>query len=367
MKRRRFVIKVGSNVLLRSDGQFRGRALTELCSAVAAHHEQGGDAILVTSGAIARGHRRAPRKRLKGKPEMQAASAIGQGEVYHHLSSKFSRRGLRTAQVLITLAEIAKLHHYTNVQAGLETMLRWRAIPVVNENDPATMDDITFENNDYLAEQVATMIDADRLIFLTNVDGVHSGDPRVDPSAPLIHEVPDARELLRGFRISSRAGNLGTGGMYSKVDAAGLATSTGIEALICNGLKADAIAGALAGEQVGTRFPPKPGKHGTFHARRTWLKSQRSRGELLVDAGAASALRRRGGSLLPVGIVAVRGQFAAGAVVDVYVDDDLIGRGITNFSANRVRRMKGRRSAELGERKPGAPEEVIHRDSFVLE
>jgi glutamate 5-kinase len=246
-------------------------------------------------------------------------------------------------------------------------MLTWRAIPVVNENDPATMDDITFENNDYLAEQVATMIDADRLIFLTNVEGLYTSDPRGDPSASLIDEVPDVRDLLRRLRISSSAGQFGTGGMYSKVDAAGLATSTGIEALICNGLSRSAISAAFAGEHVGTRFPAGAGKHGTFHARRTWLKSQRSRGELLIDAGAAGALRKRGGSLLPVGIVAVRGKFASGDVVDVALDDDLIGRGITNFSANTVRRLKGRRTAELGQRKPGTPEEVIHRDSFVLE
>jgi glutamate 5-kinase len=322
---------------------------------------------VVTSGGIARGSRALRlTKPPKRKRDLQAASAAGQPAVYAHFEQLFARRRLRTAQVLFTFAEITELHHFRNVQQALTQLVGWRVVPVINENDTTTMDDITFENNDYLAAQVANMLRATRLVLLTNVDGVYTANPSVTRNAQLVDEITDVKAALDTYRIQKAAAQLGTGGMFSKVMAAEMATSSGTHVTIANGLKPDAVRAAVRGERVGTVFPPVAGRHANVFPRRDWIRSRRSKGSIQVDAGAARALRSAGASLLPVGIVGVGGNFGREAIVDVVHERELLGKGIASLSAAQIRRVKGKNTREVKKLIADAPPEAVHRDNFVL-
>jgi glutamate 5-kinase len=363
--RQRVVVKVGSNIVLDAAGRFRPQLRGLVEELVALHDTH--DVVVVTSGGIARGsHALRLTKPPKRKRDLQAASAAGQPAVYAHFEGLFGRRGLRTAQVLFTFAEITELHHFRNVQQALTQLVTWRVVPVINENDTTTMDDITFENNDYLAAQVANMLRATRLVLFTNVDGVYTANPSTTRNARLIEEITDVKAALAEHRIKKAPAQLGTGGMHSKVVAAEMAASSGTHVTIANGLKLDAVRAALHGERVGTVFPPARGRQKKVFPRRDWIRSRNSRGSITVDAGAARALRSAGASLLPVGVVSVGGSFGQSAIVDVLHEGELLGKGIANLSAAQLRRVRGKNTREVRSVIPDAPGEAIHRDNFVL-
>ena len=238
--------------------------------------------------------------------ELQAASAVGQGRLYRTYDELLRELGVQTAQVLLTFFDMSARTHYLNARRTLQTLLRWRIVPVINENDTTTTDEISFGDNDFLAAQVAVLTGARLLILLTDTDGLYTADPRVDPSAHHVDEVTDY-EALSAMQIGHAVSPLGSGGMRSKVVAAEMATAAGISATIANGLRAGRrCSGAWAGEAVGTRFPPQSVRHSSF---KLWLKyAKPSHGSVVVDAGAARALREGGTSLLPVGIVDVTGE-----------------------------------------------------------
>lgn len=363
--KQRIVVKVGSNIVLDRAGRFRTRQLGVLARELGALHGAGHSVILVTSGGIARGARSMPKGRVpKRKADLQAASALGQAGVYQAFESLFAPR-IRTAQVLFTFAEITELHHFRNVQQALTRLLDWRVIPVINENDTTTMDDITFENNDYLAAQVANMMRASRLVLLTNVDGVFTANPDLDRAAELIPEITDVKGALRDHRIQKVAAQLGTGGMYSKVVAAEMAMASGTHVTIANGLKADAIVAAVRGEPVGTVFPPRTDLHANVSPRRDWIRSRQSKGAVYVDEGAARALLRRGASLLPVGVTRVVGDFERAAIVDVMHGEELLGKGIVSYAAGELESALGLKTAAVRKVVADAPSEAVHRDNFV--
>jgi glutamate 5-kinase len=234
---------------------------------------------------------------------------------------------------------------------------------VVNENDTTATDEISFGDNDFLAAQVALLLDARLLVLLTNVDGLLSGDPRTESDPELIDEVNDLSQL-EGLEIGDRTSVFGSGGMRSKVAAAEMASEAGIPAVICNGTKQGTLLAAAAGEARGTRFAPGEGRTSSF---KLWLKyAKPARGRLVVDAGAARVLRERGSSLLPVGIAAVEGSFEAGDAIDVAADGETIGKGISDYSARELRRVIGMKSDKVRELLPHAADEVVHRDRFVL-
>jgi glutamate 5-kinase len=236
-------------------------------------------------------------------------------------------------------------------------------VPVVNENDTTATDEITFGDNDFLAAQVAILLDARLLVLLTNVDGVFSVDPGADEGATLVESVEDF-SVLDGMEIGDRTSAFGSGGMRSKVAAAEMASEAGIPATICNGTVAGTLARAAAGEAAGTRFAAQGGKAPSF---KLWLKyAKPAHGRLLVDEGAARVLRERGSSLLPVGIVGVEGEFEAGDAVEVAADGTVVGKGIVDYSAGELSKVIGMKSAEVRELLPHAADEVIHRDRFVL-
>jgi glutamate 5-kinase len=361
----RYVVKLGSSIVAEDSGALRGDVLGRVCDQVAARHAAGDEVVVVTSGAIAHGMRvMALPMRPRAVDDLQAASAVGQGKLYRVYDEMLRERGLTSAQVLLTFFDMSARTHYLNARQTLRRLLEWNVVPVINENDTTTTDEISFGDNDFLAAQVAILIAADRLILLTDTDGLYSADPRVDPSAHLIGEVTDFEALGR-VEIGHTTSPLGSGGMRSKVVAAEMATAAGIPAVICNGLRPGVLEAVLAGTAgEGTHFPAQPARYSSF---KLWLRyAKPSHGTIVVDSGAARALREGGTSLLPVGIVDVRGGFEAGDAVHVTEGASVIGKGITNYSAPELRQVMGMQSTQVREVLPRATEEAVHRDYFVL-
>jgi glutamate 5-kinase len=356
------VVKLGSSVVAEDSGELRLPAIDAVCEEVAALHAAGTDVVVVTSGAIARGiHLLGLRRRPGAIDQLQAASAVGQGRLYRTYDELLSARGTTTAQVLLTFFDMSARTHYLNARRTLQALLAWRIVPVINENDTTTTDEISFGDNDFLAAQVAILLQAQLLVLLTNTAGVLSADPRVDPSAHLLTEITDYEALSVGSTISP----LGSGGMRSKVVAAEMATAAGIETVIGSGFEPGTLTAAAAGRPVGTRCPPRPLGISSF---KLWLRyAKPSHGRLDIDRGAARALREAGTSLLPVGITAVAGDFDAGDAVEVFGEAGRIGKGICNYSAAELMQVRGLKSAEVREILPRATEEAVHRDYFVLD
>jgi glutamate 5-kinase len=368
---KRVVIKLGSSIVADDEGELRGDVLARICDVVASLHADGREVVIVSSGAIARG------VRIMGLParpgaveELQAASAVGQGKLYRVYDELLRERELISAQLLLTFMDMSARTHYLNARQTLRKLLDWRVVPVINENDTTATDEISFGDNDFLAAQVAILIAADLLVLLTDIDGLHTADPRRDPDARLVREITDF-ETLQGIEVGHTTSQLGSGGMRSKVVAADMATAAGIRAVICNGLRPGALEAVLAGHMEGTNFPPRAARHSSF---KLWLRyAKPSHGTLVVDVGAARALREDGTSLLPVGIVDVVGSFDAGDAVEIAERDGervgggrVLAKGICSYSADELRRVMGLKSRAVQEILPRATEEAVHRDYMVL-
>jgi glutamate 5-kinase len=358
------VAKLGSSIVAGDDGALREDVLDRVCAQVTELHGGGEEVVMVTSGAIARGMRvlelaRRPRE----IDELQAASAVGQGSLFRAYEQRLAASDLRAAQVLLTASDLQQRTNYLNARQTLSRLLAWHVVPVVNENDTTATDEITFGDNDFLAAQVAIMLEARLLVLLTDQDGLYTRDPRQHPDAELVAEVGDAAELAT-YEIGEHTSPFGLGGMRSKVAAAQMAGAAGISAVICNGTADGTLRAAASGDPTGTRFAPHPERASSF---KLWLRyAKPSHGTLRVDDGAARVLRERGSSLLPVGITEVDGEFDAGDAVEVAADGEPIGKGIVNYSAAELRQIKGMRTDKVRELLPHASEEAVHRDYFVL-
>jgi glutamate 5-kinase len=358
------VVKLGSSIVVGERGEARVDVLGGICDQLAELHRAGREPVVVTSGAIARGMGvRAIPLRPRAIDELQAASAVGQGKLYQVYDELLRERGVPTAQVLLTFFDISARTHYLNARQTLRKLLEWRVLPVINENDTTATDEISFGDNDFLAAQVAILLGAKLLVMLTDAEGVFTADPRSRPDAELISEVNEI-EALEGLDIGHVPSPLGSGGMRSKVVAAEMATAAGIPAVIATGLAPRTLLAAARGERVGTRFDAREGRYSSF---KLWLRyAKPARGRVFVDAGAARALREGGTSLLPVGVVDVAGDFAAGDAVEIAHDGQSVGKGISNYSADELRQVRGLKSAAVREVLPRASEEAVHRDYFVL-
>ena len=359
------VAKLGSSIVADDAGEVRTDVLATVCDEVAARHSAGDELVIVTSGAIARGMRLMDLPvRPSAMEELQAASAVGQGKLYRHYDELLQARGIKSAQVLLTFFDMSARTHYLNARHTLRKLLDWRVVPVINENDTTTTDEISFGDNDFLAAQVAILLGADRLVLLTDIGGLYSADPRRDPAARLVEEVTDVDEL-EGLDIGVSSSPLGSGGMRSKVVAAEMATAAGIPVTIANGTDRGEVARALRGEPTGTRFQAQRGRVSSF---KLWLRyAKPTRGRVTVDDGAEQALRERGTSLLPVGVVEVEGDFEAGDAVEVRCGGRPVGKGIVGYSAGELRQIKGLKTDEVRKLLPRATEEAVHRDYFVLD
>jgi glutamate 5-kinase len=373
---KRVVVKLGSSVVADGAGETRLEVLQRVCDVLAGLHREGDEVIVVTSGAIARGMRVMD---LPERPstirELQAASAVGQGKLYRVYDELLRERDVTSAQVLLTFFDMSARTHYLNARQTLTTLLEWRVLPVINENDTTTTDEISFGDNDFLAAQVAVLLTADELILLTDIDGLFTADPRLHADARIVSEVSDFA-ALEDLEIGHATSPLGSGGMRSKVVAADMATAAGISTVICNGLDPLALAAVLAGERdggrVGTYFPAREARYSSF---KLWLKyAKPSRGTLLIDAGAVRAVRDASASLLPVGVVEVRGDFDAGDAVEIAAAPDgggepgrTLAKGICNYSAQELRQVLGMKSAAVREILPRATDEAVHRDYLVVD
>ncbi len=358
------VAKLGSSIVAGEEGALRGDVLDGVCSQVAQLHAGGENVVMVTSGAIARGMRV---MELPARPsaidELQAASAVGQGSLFRAYEERLAKGDVRAAQVLLTASDLQQRTHYLNARQTLSRLLAWRVVPVVNENDTTATDEITFGDNDFLAAQVAIMLEARLLVLLTDQTGLYTKDPRRHDDAELVSEVTDEGQL-GGYEIGEHTSPFGLGGMRSKVAAATMAGASGIGAVICDGTSDGTLLAAAGGESAGTRFSPNRQRASSF---KLWLRyAKPSHGTLRVDDGAARVLRESGSSLLPVGITDVEGEFDAGDAVEVVIDGGTIGKGIVNYSAGELRRIKGMRTDKVRELLPHASEEAVHRDYFVL-
>jgi glutamate 5-kinase len=358
------VAKLGSSIVAGEEGALRTDVLDRVCAQVAELHGGGENVVMITSGAIARGIRVLDLgRRPSAIDELQAASAIGQGSLFRAYEERLAEGDVRAAQVLLTASDLQLRTNYLNARRTLRRLLDWRVVPVVNENDTTATDEITFGDNDFLAAQVAIMLEARLLVLLTDQAGLYTKDPRRHEDAELVTQVSDEGELA-GYEIGEHTSPFGLGGMRSKVAAAGMAGASGIAAVICDGTADGTLLAAASGEGSGTSFAPHRERASSF---KLWLRYAKPvHGTLRVDEGAARVLRESGSSLLPVGITDVEGNFEAGDAVEVTADGKAIGKGIVNYSAGELRRIKGLRSDKVRELIPHASEEAVHRDYFVL-
>ena len=364
---RRLVVKIGSSILVdETRGEIRRDWLETLTDDVARLHKGGCEVVLVSSGAIRLG-----RTHFKLAPgplkleESQAAAATGQIQLAHAYQEALARHGITVAQVLLTLDDSEERRRYLNARQTMATLLAMKAVPVINENDTVATDEIRFGDNDRLSARVAEMISADTLVLLSDIDGLYTGDPRLDASArfiPEIREITPAIEAMGG----SAASELSNGGMATKLIAGRIAMAAGCRMAIADGRAVGGLGALIDGKARCSWFLPEGSP---LSARKKWIKgSLKTAGALLVDDGAVRALSA-GKSLLPAGVTSIEGEFKRGDVVDVKDRAGrLLARGLVAYAADDARRIAGRKSAEiehlLGFR---GRDEMVHRDDLVVE
>ncbi len=362
---KRVVIKVGSNVLTQDNG-LNLEAVGAISSQISTLSDGGREVLLVSSGALAAGVKKLGlRRRPDAIPRRQAAAAVGQAGLILEYETAFARHGKQVAQVLLTGDGLTHRKRYLNARNTLHTLLAWGVVPVINENDTVSADEIRFGDNDNLAAMITLLMDADLLINLTDIDGLYDRDPRIHADAARIETVTTiGREIERA--AGGIAGALGTGGMLSKIKAARKLTTAGVPMIIAGGKIPDILDRLFAGEQLGTVFLPQRGKMAN---RKCWIGfTLTPKGTLRIDDGAARAILTGGQSLLPSGIVEVEGEFGVGAPVAFKNGGDVIlGMGLVNYSAAEIRRIMGLRTGEIRKRLGHKPyDEVIHRDNLTV-
>ncbi len=368
----RIVVKVGSALLTHGGERVNDGVLESLVSQIAGLHSRGAEVILVSSGAVAAGRTEVavPRAGID-VPLKQVLAAVGQGLLLHRYKRAFESHGVTVAQALLTRNDLEGRLGYLNVRNTLLKLLELRVVPIVNENDVVNIEQLsgrTFGDNDTLSALVANLVDADLLVMLGELEGLHTADPHVDPGARLIPRVEriDAATLAMGGESHPTDGvRRGYGGMAAKLRAARLATASGTAAVMASGLEDRALVRLAEGEMLGTRFEATGSR---LESRKRWMLSGvGSRGRVVVDGGAASALTDGNRSLLPAGVTGVEGGFGRGDVVTV-VDPagTPIAAGISNYDSGDVSRMRGIRSDRIAEvlgHEYG--EEIIHRSNLV--
>lgn len=362
---RRWIIKIGSSVLTNHGRGLDGQAMDAWVAQIAALKREGHEVILVSSGAVAEGMVRLGwQRRPDTMHELQAAAAVGQMGLIRAYEARFERYGLHTAQILLTHEDVSDRSRYLNARTTLRTLLQLGVVPVVNENDTVATREIGVGDNDTLAALTVNLVEADLLVILTDQDGLYDADPRANPQARLIPEARAGDKALEA--LAGDGGALGRGGMRTKLTAAAWAARSGAATLIVNAKQPDVLQRVAGGESLGTLLMPGERR---VAARKRWIAGQlQVRGRLRLDEGAAKVLRESGKSLLPVGVVAVEGEFGRGEVV-VCLDprNAEVARGLVNYSSAEARRICGLPSGRISDVLGYAGEpELIHRDNMVL-
>jgi len=363
---RRVVVKVGTGLLTVPGGGLDPDRIAALARELAAVKRER-EVVLVSSGAIAAGVARlALGTRRRSIPETQAAAAVGQSALMQQYEVAFKRHGTAVGQVLLTADDISDRARYLNARNTLLALLKLGVLPIVNENDTVAVEEIKVGDNDNLSALVASLIDADLLVLLTDVDGLYTSDPATDPGARKLDTVEAVTDEIE--RLVWKGSGVGSvGGMLTKLQAAQKAAAAGVPMVIASGRVSKVLEGILAGDAVGTYFAPKADR---LAARKRWIAfAVPPQGRLTVDGGALEALTLRGKSLLPSGVVGVDGEFASGEVVAVVgaADGREFARGLVNFDAAELRKIRGAKTRDIEARLGYKSfDEVIHRDNLVI-
>ena len=366
---KRIVVKLGTSLLTGGSSQLNESVMSNLVQQIARLHEQGVELIVVSSGAVAAGrYKLGLTKRIRGIPFKQVLASVGQGRLMNCYEQLFARHNITVAQALLTKADLSDRAGYLNARNTLLALLELGVVCIVNENDVVAVDELKgarFGDNDNLSAMVANLVDADLLLLLTDIAGLYTADPHRDPGArliPLVKRIDSRVESL----AAGTANRLGTGGMITKIEAARLATACGIAVVVADGGERDIILRLAAGERLGTLFLPETSK---LESRKRWMLSGLCvKGKLVVDSGAALALKRQKRSLLAAGIKQASGDFQRGDIVDIYDPEGVrVGSGIVNYGSGDIETIKGSRSDKivtlLGY---DYGSEVVHRNNLVV-
>lgn len=361
----RIIVKVGTSTLTYPNGELNLGQIERIVREMVDLANQGKELVLVSSGAIGVGMGRLGlRRRPQTIPEKQAVAAVGQGLLMQIYEKLFGEYGRVVAQVLLTRGDVADRRRYLNARNAFLSLLNYQVIPIVNENDTVAVEEIKFGDNDTLSALVASLLNADLLIILTDIDGLYDADPRFNSSARLlsrVEEITPEVEYLAGGAGSER----GTGGMFTKIQAAKIAVSSGVGMVIASSRERDVIRRVCGGEELGTFFVPRPDR---LDSRKRWIAfNVAPAGSITVDQGARKAIVEEGKSLLPTGVIRVQGDFEIGdAVCLIGPDRQEFGRGLANYSAREVEKIMGRKTREI-EKILGHCDydEIVHRDNLV--
>ena len=362
---RRIVLKLGTSVLTKGSPNLNRQRMLELARQVAALHEARYEVIIVSSGAQTAGRSQLNFPDLgKSVPAKQMLSAVGQSHLMRIYQDLFDIFEITAAQILLTRDDLSHRVRYLNARDTLDTLIEQRIIPIVNENDTIATEEIRVGDNDNLSALVASVVDADLLIILTDQPGIFTDDPRKNPGAALIQNISQVSDDL--FELAGGAGSaIGTGGMVTKIQAAQIASRSGIETIIASGSEEDVVNRLVAGERLGTRIQAAKDRS---ESRKRWLLTDRTQGALVVDAGAARVLLGGGASLLPVGIREVRGEFERGATLAVLTPEGHeIAHGLSNYRSEDLRQICGHKSSEIVDMLGYSyGDAVLHRNNLAL-
>ena len=370
---RRIVVKIGSNVLSGGDIRINRAHLIEIVRQIAQLYQQGVEIAVVTSGAVLAGRERMGYPTMRASiPFRQMLAAVGQGRLMHLYEQFFDIYGLHVAQILLTAGDFRSRERYLNARDTMLGLLQARVVPVINENDTVATEEIKVGDNDNLAALVVTLIDADTCILLSDIQGLYTGDPRLDPEARLIRVVARLDDAI--WRVAVESGTAsGTGGMRTKIEAAQLVQRAGSTTVIAHGNEPDVLLRIMSGEEIGTRFLPLEKPDGTLpgglESRKRWiLAGSPTKGRVYVDPGAVQAIAAQGKSLLPVGIVRSEGSFERGETVLILHEQTEIARGIVRYGSTELEQIKGLHSNQIRQQLgyDYGDEAVHHNDMVVL-
>ncbi len=367
LKYRRIVVKLGTSLLTGGSDHLNQDIMSSLVAQVAQLHKQGDEIVIVSSGAIASGrHKLGITRRVRGIPYRQVMSSVGQSRLMYVYEQLFAQHDITVAQALLTKTDLSDRLGYLNTRNTLLALLGLRVVCIVNENDVVAVDEIQerhFGDNDNLSAMVANLIDADLLIILSDIGGLYTADPHRNPKARLISQIRKIDAKIESL-VAGSAGNLGIGGMVTKIEAAKLATASGVTVVIANGQENNIIPRLVSDEDIGTKFLPTTAR---LESRKRWvLCGLSTKGKLVIDSGAAQALKKNG-SLLPAGIKGVKDKFDRGDIVDIYdSEDNRLACGITNYSSSDIEKIKGAQSRKIASLLGyDYGPEVVHRNNLA--
>ena len=365
-KTKRLIIKVGSSLVTNDGKGLDHMAIAKWAEQISQLRARGKEVVLVSSGAIAEGMQRLGfDKRPSGIHELQACAAVGQMGLVQIYETSFRQHGIRTAQVLLTHADLTDRERYLNARSTLFTLLQLGVVPIINENDTVVTDEIKFGDNDTLGALVANLIEGDALIILTDQRGLYTADPRKDSSAQFVHEARAGDPALEAMAGGAGTG-IGRGGMLTKILAARRAATSGAHTIIAWGREDQVLTRLAGGEAIGTQLVAQTAQ---LTARKQWMVDHlQTAGKVMLDVGAVQKLTAEGKSLLPIGVIEVKGEFGRGDVITCLDEAGrAIARGMSNYASSEARRIMRRPSSEILSILGFVEEpELIHRDNMVL-